>query len=228
MIHHRRQTTTPGTTCPTGTGTFSEGVASGRCPVDQQRRPGHHPATVEQRQKRLGWSKEDNKCLFESYIRSEPERRGYRKILLDLWKARDINNDLTEVTEQRLADQVRQIKNKKWLETVEQEEIAIRVRHEHQEIETTELHATDTPDYERQETETTELLTTDTPDHATTSDTQEEHQREEEPRVFTAEELQEEISPELEALCDSILDIIQLEQRIGRIPSLNTIREYHH
>ena len=48
-------------------------------------------------------------------------------------------------------DQVRQIKNKKWLKTVEQEEIAIRVRHEHQENETTELHATDTPDYEHQE-----------------------------------------------------------------------------
>ena len=30
------------------TGAFSEGVASGRCPVDQQRRPGRHPATAEQ------------------------------------------------------------------------------------------------------------------------------------------------------------------------------------
>ena len=54
---------------------------------------------------------------------------------------------------------------------MEQEEITIRVRHEYQEIETTEPHATDTPDYEHQETETTELLATDTPDHATTSDT---------------------------------------------------------
>ena len=120
-----------------------------------------------------------------------------------------------------MGDQVRQIKNKKWLETVEQEEIAIRVRHEHQETEAIELHATDTPDYKHQEHETTELLTTDTPDHATTSDTQEEHQREEEPRVFTSDELQEEISPELEALCDRILGIIQLEQRIG-LPSLKS------
>ena len=70
----------------------------------------------EQRQKRLGWSKEDNKRLFECYIRSEPKRRGYGKRLLDLWKARNTNNKLTEVTDQRLADQVRQIKNKKWLE----------------------------------------------------------------------------------------------------------------
>ena len=30
------------------TGAFSEGVASGRCPVDQQCRPGRHPATAEQ------------------------------------------------------------------------------------------------------------------------------------------------------------------------------------
>ena len=30
------------------TGAFSEVVASGRCPVDQQCRPGHHPATAEQ------------------------------------------------------------------------------------------------------------------------------------------------------------------------------------
>ena len=77
-----------------GTGACSEGVASSRCPVDQQRRPGRHPATAEQRQKRLRWSKEDNKRLFECYIRSKPERRGYRKRLLALWKARNINNDV--------------------------------------------------------------------------------------------------------------------------------------
>ena len=152
------------------TGAGSEGDTSGRCPVEQQCRPGRHPATAEQRQKRLEWSKEDNKRLFECHIRSEPERRGYRKRLVDLWKTCNINKELTEVTEQRLADQVWQIKNKKWLETVEQEEIAIRVRHENPEIETTELHATDTPDYGHQETETTELVTTDTPDHATTSE----------------------------------------------------------
>ena len=30
------------------TGAFSEGVSSGRCPVDQQHRPSHHAATAEQ------------------------------------------------------------------------------------------------------------------------------------------------------------------------------------
>ena len=195
--------------------------------MDQQRQPGRHPATAELRRKRLGWLKEVIKRLFECYIRSEPDRRGYRKRLLDLWKARNTNSELKEVTEQILADQVRQIKKKKWLETVEQEKIAPGVRHEYQEIETAELHATDTPDHEHQDTETTELLTTDTPDHATTFDTQE-HQiedsisAEEEPRFFTAEELQEEIScPELDALCDRILEIMQPEQRIG-LPSLKS------
>lgn len=94
--------------------------------------------------------------MFECYVRSKSERREYRKRLLDLWKARNTNTELTEVTEQRLADQVRQIKNKKWLETVEQEEISPRVRDEDQ------------------ETETTELISTVTPDHATAPDNQEE------------------------------------------------------
>ena len=114
------------------TGALSEGVSSGMCPVDQQRRPGRHPATAEQRQKRVGWSKEDNRRLFECYIRSEPERRGYRNRMLNLWKARNTNKELDKVCEQRLADQVRQIKTKKWLETVEQEEIALIARNEHQ------------------------------------------------------------------------------------------------
>lgn len=80
--------------------------------------------------------------MFECYVRSKSEGREYRKRLLDLWKARNTNTELTEVTEQRLADQVRQIKNKKWLETVEQEEISPRVRDEDQETETTELIST--------------------------------------------------------------------------------------
>ena len=42
---------------------------------------------------------------------------------------------------------------------MEQGEIAIQVRHEHQESASRELHAIDTSDYEHQETETTERLT---------------------------------------------------------------------
>ena len=58
-----------------------------------------------------------------------------------------------------MTDQERHIKNKKWRETVEQGEIAIQVRHEHQESASRELHAIDTSDYEHHETETTERLT---------------------------------------------------------------------
>ena len=59
-----------------GTRAFGDGVASGRYSVDQQRRPGRHSGTAEQRQKRSECSKEDNKRLFAFYIRGEHERPG--------------------------------------------------------------------------------------------------------------------------------------------------------
>ena len=121
-----------------------------------------------------------------------------------------------------MADQVRQIKNKKWLDTAEQEEIAIRVRHEHQEIETTELHATDTKTMNIRRLKLRSFLPQihqTMQQHLIPKIQHLIHQREEEPRVFAAEELQEEISPELETLCDRMLDVTQLEQRI-RLPSL--------
>ena len=55
----------------------------------------------------------------------------------DLWIARNTNEELNKVSEQRLADQVRQIKIKKWLENVEQEEIALILKNEHQETDRT-------------------------------------------------------------------------------------------
>ena len=114
------------------TGAFSEGAASGRCPVAQQHRPSHNQATTKQPQKRSVWSKDDNRLLFQCYVRSEPERRAYRKRMLALWNTQNTNEKLKEVSEQRLADQVRQTKVKKWLETVEQQEIILRVRGEQQ------------------------------------------------------------------------------------------------
>ena len=59
--------------------------------------------------------------------RTKTRRTRTRNRMLDLWKARNTNEELDKVGEQRLADQVRQIKTKKWLENVEQEEIALRV-----------------------------------------------------------------------------------------------------
>ena len=126
------------------TGAISEGVASCRCSVQQQRRPGRQPVTAVRRLKRLAWSKEVTKRLFKCYIKSEPERTGHRKRLLGLWKTRKTNDEVTEVTEKRPADHVRQIKDKKWLATVKQEEIALRVNIEHQQVETTEPSTTET------------------------------------------------------------------------------------
>ena len=112
-----------------------------------ERRPGRQPVTAVRRLKRLAWSKEVTKRLFKCYIKSEPERTGHRKRLLGLWKTRKTNDEVTEVTEKRLADHVRQIKDKKWLATVKQEEIALRVNIEHQQVETTEPSTTETLHY---------------------------------------------------------------------------------
>ena len=111
------------------TGAQGEGVSPGRCSVDQQRRPGRHQATANT-QHRTKWQKKDNILLFECYIQSQPEVLGYRKRLANIWRERNPREDLQGITEQRLADQVRQIKKKKWLETVEQEEIKEKVRRE--------------------------------------------------------------------------------------------------
>ena len=93
---------------------------------------------------------------------------------------------------------------------MEQEEIALRVRCEHQ------------------ETETTETIATETPDYAATPDTQEEHRGEEsisveeEPRVSPDEkQQQEDTSLELDAICDRILEIIKQKERVG-LPSLKS------
>ena len=75
--------------------------------MEQRRRPGRHPVTADRQLKRLAWVKEDNKRLFECYIRSELGRRGYKTC------GKLTNNELTEVTGYRLADQVGQIKGKK-------------------------------------------------------------------------------------------------------------------
>ena len=74
--------------------------------------------------------KADNKLLFECYIKSEPESRGYRKRLVALWRRCGAREDLKDVSEQRLADQVRQKKSKMWLEKLVQDEISARVKGE--------------------------------------------------------------------------------------------------
>ena len=60
-----------------------------------------------------------NKVVVECYIDSEPDRWGYRKRMYRIWNERE----LFAVSEQRLVDQVRQIKVKGWLTDAEIEEI---------------------------------------------------------------------------------------------------------
>ena len=91
-----------------------EGSSSGRGTRGQQRVPGRQQATA-----RKTWNKEVNKRIMRCYIESNPSARGYRKRMLAIWKEIGV----FEVTEQRLADQVRAIKVNGWLSEVEIEEI---------------------------------------------------------------------------------------------------------
>ena len=55
---------------------------------------------------RLKWEKGVNIIVYECYLRSSPERRGYRKRFKKLWDEKGV----FDVTEQRLADQAMAIK----------------------------------------------------------------------------------------------------------------------
>ena len=107
-----------------GTGTLCEGVSSGRCPVDEQRRPDRHHVTA-----RLSWNREVNIAVMECYFLSKQMDeegkpiRGYRKRMHAIWKERH----RMVVTEQRLCDQARMIKKNGWLTNLELEDIKRRV-----------------------------------------------------------------------------------------------------
>ena len=61
------------------------------------------------------WTKEENRKVWECYLRSKPEERGYRKRMHALWKV----EGMKEVREQQLCDQRRHIEEKHWLEELE-------------------------------------------------------------------------------------------------------------
>ena len=79
---------------------------------------GRHRAT-DQAKGRMKWEKAVNKILIECGIRSEPTKRKYRQRMKKIWDEIRV----FPVTEQRLADQVRQIWTNKWLTDIEIEEI---------------------------------------------------------------------------------------------------------
>ena len=91
------------------------GVSLGRCSTGEQGGPGRHQATA-----RRGWEYQRNKMVMECYFKSRiPLIRGYRKRMHQYWTEKGG----FEVTEQRLADQARQIRLKGWLSELEMEEI---------------------------------------------------------------------------------------------------------
>ena len=67
--------------------------------------------------KREKWTKEENRVVWECYLRSEPKKRGYRKRMHAIWKEKNMK----KVTEQQLCDQRKLIENKQWLEALEME-----------------------------------------------------------------------------------------------------------
>ena len=69
--------------------------------------------------KRRKCSEEKNTELWKCYVLSNPQQRGYRKRMTSLWHERANH----QVTEQRLADQIRTIQKKNWLTETEREEI---------------------------------------------------------------------------------------------------------
>ena len=96
------------------------GLSPGRCPVDRARGSGRHHATVREK------STQEDISVMKCYYESKPDEMGYRKRLLDIWEGKGLFN----VSEQRLCDQVRQIKKNGWLSQLQLEEIRREIERE--------------------------------------------------------------------------------------------------
>ena len=73
------------------TGTTSESFSSGRCPVEQQRRPSRHITDEATRRK---WTKNVKVVIMECFYLSKPfseddkPQRGYRQRMHRIWQER--------------------------------------------------------------------------------------------------------------------------------------------
>ena len=106
------------------TGTLQgERIAPGRHGVPDPDPAGRHQANGRTNQ-RMKWEKEVNKILIECWIKSEPSKRKYQKRMKKIWDEIGV----FPVTEQRLADQARQIRVNKWLTDTEIKDIDRRYR----------------------------------------------------------------------------------------------------
>ena len=98
-----------------GTRPSGQGASPGTVSGELQPEPGRNPATA-----RRGWGNRLNKTVMECCLRRmTPVKRGYRKRMLAFCE----QLGEFEVTEQRLADQARQIRVNGWLSDFELEEI---------------------------------------------------------------------------------------------------------
>ena len=91
-------------------------LTPGNGAVEDQAVRGRQPATGTTRRR---YTREDNRAILECYYRSRPQELGYRQRMHNIWK----ENEGFNITEQRLADQVRTIKNKGWFTSEELDEI---------------------------------------------------------------------------------------------------------
>ena len=114
-----------------GTGTTSyEGVASGMHVVPDPASAGCHQAT-DQTKGRMKWEKAVNKILIECWIRSEVTKRKYRQRMKKIWDEIGVFT----VTEQRLAEQARQIRTNKLLTDIDIEEIRMKLERKNSKVE---------------------------------------------------------------------------------------------
>ena len=75
-----------------------------------------------------------NKNVIQCWIRSEPIKRKYRQRMKEIWKEIEV----FPVTEQRLADQARQIRTKNWFTFIEIEEIRRKLERKNRKVEVEE------------------------------------------------------------------------------------------
>ena len=99
-------------------GVYGTQTCEGATPVTESRVQQPNPCR-NSNTARMKWTKEMNKAVMKCYIKSSPDRRGYRKRMMAIWSEEGI----CEITEQRLACQARAIKTNGWLSAVEIEEI---------------------------------------------------------------------------------------------------------
>ena len=104
-----------------------EYLSPSRTCVMEQAQPSRYPTAPPTRCK---WSVEDNRTAMECYmyIMSNPSKRGYRQRMLQLWESKG----KFKVSEQRLADKGRTIKQNQWFTDIELEELTRTANSNHQ------------------------------------------------------------------------------------------------